>query len=91
MGELCGVKLCAWGQLCGEAVWGNCDVTSNPHKRYSVCPCTVWLGRGLLYQSLFDSVLIMNSNNIAICLGMNFLYWSMCRVTPHFGCIAELR
>ena len=40
----------------------------------------------LLYQSLFDSVLIMDFNNIATCLGMTFLYWGMCKVTPHFGC-----
>ena len=31
-----------------------------PHKRYSVCTCTVCLGRSLLYQSLLDSVLIMD-------------------------------
>ena len=43
-------------------------VTSNPHMRYSVCTCTVWLGRSLLYQSLFGSVLIMDFNNIATCL-----------------------
>ena len=61
-------------------------ITSNPHKRYSVCTCTVWLGRSLLYQSLFDSVLIMDFNNIATCLGMTFLYWGMRKVTPHFGC-----
>ena len=50
-------------------------VTSTPHKRCSVCTCTAWLGRGLLYQSLFDGVLI---NNIATCLGMTFLYTGAC-------------
>ena len=40
-------------------------------------------GRSLLYQSLFDSVLI---HNIATCLRMTFLCWGMCKVTPHFGC-----
>ena len=42
------------------------------------------LRRSPLYQ--FDSVLIINFNNIATCLGMTFLCWSMCKVTPHFGC-----
>ena len=40
----------------------------------------------LFYQSLFDSVLIMDFNNIATCLRVTFLYWDMCKVTPHFGC-----
>ena len=56
-----------------------------PHKRYSVCTCTVCLGRSLLCQSLFDSVLIMDFNNIATCLGVTFLYLDMCKVTPYFG------
>ena len=51
-----------------------------------MCTCTVCLGRGRLYQSLFDSVLIMDFSNIATCLGMTFLYRGMCKVTPHVGC-----
>ena len=87
----------SWGELCGKAVaggelWGGCSSQAlsvpfhAPPKRYSVCTCTVCLGRSLLYQSLFDSVLIMDFNNIATCLGVTFLYWGMCKVTPHFGC-----
>ena len=56
------------GELCGKAVAGGglfksstlSAISCAPHKRYSVCTCTACLGRSLLYQSLFDSVLIMD-------------------------------
>ena len=51
MWESCGL----WGRSVGGGA-----VSCAPHKRYSVCTCTVCLGRSLLYQSLFDSVLIMD-------------------------------
>ena len=54
---------------------------------YSVCTCTVCLGLSLFYQSLFDSVLIMDFNNIATCLGVTFLYWGICKVTHILGVV----
>ena len=59
---------------------------SSTFSAISCAPQEVQLGRSLFYQSLFDSVLIMYFNNIATCLGVTFLYWGMCKVTPHFGC-----
>ena len=74
------------GGDCGGELWGGLFKSSTlsaiscaPHKRYSVCTCTVCLGLSLFYQSLFDSVLIMDFNNIATCLGVTFLYWDMCK------------
>ena len=67
MWESCGL----WG---GGAVGGGLFHAPPQEVQYSVCTCTVCLGRSLLYQSLFDSVLIMDFNNIATCLGVTFLY-----------------
>ena len=75
-GELCG-KAVAGGELWGGAVQVKhfeCHFMRPPQEvqcvhMYSVCTCTVCLGLSLFYQSLFDSVLIMDFNNIATCLG----------------------
>ena len=42
-----------------------CYIQPSHRVGYGVCTCTVWLGCGLLYHSLLDSVLIMDFNNIA--------------------------
>ena len=47
---------------------------------------TGWRGEGLCGRTVFDSVLIVDSNNIATRVGMTFLCWGMCKVTRHFGC-----
>ena len=80
--------ICVW-KLCAEncveeAVCGSCVGGAVFHSCLASLIRT--LERSLLNQSLFDSVLIMGFNNKATCLGMTFLYWGMCKVTPHFGC-----
>ena len=59
----------------GRAVGGGgCFMRPPQEVQYSVCTCTVCLGRSHLCQSLFDSVMIMDFNSIVTCLGVTFLY-----------------
>ena len=39
---------------------------------------------GVFCTNHYSSVLIMDFNNIATCLGMTFLYWGMCNVCHYF-------
>ena len=73
--------MCYRSCSCGSVKLNTLSVlASTPHKRYSVWTCTVCCD---IY-----TYVVCCTNHYLTCFmpGMSFLYWGMCKVTPHFGC-----